>query len=165
MCIAVDALGTHGLACKPSADRLSRHSFLNDLVWRALIKAQIPASREPLGLSRSDRKRPDGVTLIPWSQGKCLTWDVTVTDTLAPSHLLTSESIAGCAAEHAAKRKESKYSGLPSSYSFVPIALETLGSVNQSGMEFLDMLGTKIFSITGDISEKAYLWQRLSMAL
>jgi len=28
---------------------------------------------EPLGLTRSDGKRPDGVTLNPWSNGKCLT--------------------------------------------------------------------------------------------
>ena len=88
---------------------------------------------------------------------------MTVTDTLAPSHLLASESIAGCAAEQAAKRKESKYSGLPSTYAFIPIALETLGPDNQPSMEFLDMLGSKIFSFTGDIREKAYLWQRLSI--
>jgi len=30
---------------------------------------------------------PDGVTLIPWSRGRCLTWDVTVPDTFAASHL------------------------------------------------------------------------------
>ena len=28
------------------------------------------------GLSRSDGKRPDGVSLIPWSRGRCVTWDV-----------------------------------------------------------------------------------------
>ena len=61
----VDARGAHGLACKRSAGRSSRHSFLNDLIWRALTKVQIPPLREPHGIFRSDGKRPDGVTQIP----------------------------------------------------------------------------------------------------
>ena len=31
-----------------------RHSQLNDLIWRAVKKAQIPASKEPIGLSSAD---------------------------------------------------------------------------------------------------------------
>ena len=161
----VDEFGTHGLSCKQSAGRASRHSFINDLIWRALRKAQVPACREPLGLSRTDGKRPDGVTQIPWSNGKCITWDVTVTDTLAPSHLHTSQSVAGSVAEAAARKKEAKYSCLPSSYDFVPIAIETLGPVNESGIKFLDAIGSRTISITGELRERSYLWQRLSVAV
>ena len=39
----------------------------NDVVWRAMLRAQVPSCKEPAGLSRSDGKRPDGVSLIPWS--------------------------------------------------------------------------------------------------
>ena len=42
---------------------------------------------EPRGLSRTDGKRPDGVTMFPWEMGKQLVWDVTVVDALAPSRL------------------------------------------------------------------------------
>ena len=42
---------------------------------------------EPRGLYQPDRKRPDGVTMIPWEMGKQLVWDVTVVDALAPSRL------------------------------------------------------------------------------
>ena len=35
----------------------------NDLIKRALGTAQVPAIREPQGLSRQDGKRPDGLTL------------------------------------------------------------------------------------------------------
>ena len=42
---------------------------------------------EPRGLYRTDGKRPDGVTMIPWEMGKQLVWDVTVVDALAPSRL------------------------------------------------------------------------------
>ena len=41
---------------------------------------------EPRGLDRMDEKRPDGMTLIPWSEVKCLTWDITVADTQTPSY-------------------------------------------------------------------------------
>ena len=74
--VPVDARGTHGLACKRSAGRHPRHGLLNDVVWRAMLRAQVPSCKEPAGLSRSDGKRPDGVSLIPWSRGRCVTWDV-----------------------------------------------------------------------------------------
>ena len=85
------------VACKRSAGRHPRHGLLNDVVWRAMLRAQVPSCKEPARLSRSDRKRPDGVLLIPWSRGRCVTWDVTSPDTLAPSHLPSSATQAGSA--------------------------------------------------------------------
>ena len=35
--------GTHGLACRHSAGRTTGHHALNDLVWRALGRANVPA--------------------------------------------------------------------------------------------------------------------------
>ena len=40
---------------------------------------------EPRGLYRTDGKRRDGVTMIPWELGEQLVWDVTVLDALALS--------------------------------------------------------------------------------
>ena len=74
----VDARGTHGLSCRKSAGRVPRHQQLNDLVYRALRRADIPTAKEPAGLVRTDGKRPDGLTLIPWREGRCLSWDVTI---------------------------------------------------------------------------------------
>ena len=105
----VEANGLHALACKRSAGRSSRHNYVNDVLWRAIMKAGVPATKEPLGLLRSDGKRPDGVTLIPWESGKCATWDVTVTDTLAASNVIHSSRAAGSAAECAAEKKNNKY--------------------------------------------------------
>ena len=56
---------------------------------------QIPKEKEPVGLSVNG-KRPDGATLIPWSRGKPLAWDVTVPDTFAKSHLHNT-AIQACA--------------------------------------------------------------------
>jgi hypothetical protein len=161
----VDARGLHGLVCKRSAGRISRHQLLNDIVWRALNKAGIPSIKEPQGLARTDNKRPDGVTQIPWEAGKCVTWDVTVTDTLAASNLHFTASIAGAAAEKAAERKSQKYAFLSNTYTFVPIACETLGPLNMSGADFITAIGRRISSLSGDRRDCSYLWQRLSMAV
>ena len=86
----VDAKGSHGLSCKRSMGRSIHNHQLNDLIWRALMRASIPSVKEPAGLSHSDVKRPDGLSFIPWQGGKCLTWDVTVADMLAVIYLVSA---------------------------------------------------------------------------
>ena len=72
---------------------------------------------------------------------------------------------AGAVAERAAERKLSKYSELASSYTFVPIAFETLGPVDSIGSVFIQSIGRRICSLSGDFRETSFLWQRLSMGL
>jgi len=74
-----------------------------------MTSAEIPASKEPSGLTRRDGKRPDGLTLIPFQGGKSLVWDVTVTTPLAESYVDTAAIGAGLVAKQAANRKLSKY--------------------------------------------------------
>ena len=161
----VDSRGTHGLSCKLSAGRMARHHNLNDLIWRALTRAGIPSSKEPSGLSRSDVKRPDGLTLIPWQSGRNLIWDVTVADTLAASHLPTASRLGGGAAESAGDKKDAKYNDLAKSYTFMPIAFRTLGLINSKALSFLADLGRRMTTVTGDPREGAFLLQRLSVAV
>ena len=161
----VDARGLHGLSCRRSAGRHQRHNFLNDIIWRALGRAKIQATKEPLGLSRTDGKRPDGVTLIPWSRGKCAAWDVTVPDSFALSHLPFTSLTAGAAAERAATSKTTKYVTLQSTHMFVPIAIETAGCWNTDGLDFVCDLGRRLKQVTGDPLELTYLFQRLSIAI
>ena len=136
----VTSKGSHGLACRLSSGRMARHQQLNDIVCRALNSAQIPACKEPTGLARSDGKRPDGMTLVPWCQGKALIWDVTVADTLAPSYILSTSSTVGGAAELAVSKKESKYIDFTQRYIFCPLAFETLGPICVKGVQFLSKL-------------------------
>ena len=161
----VDCRGTHGLACKLSAGRMARHHHINDIIWRSMSRAGIPSTKEPTGLVRADGKRPDGLTLIPWQGGKNLTWDVTVADTLAGSHLPTTSRLAGGAAESASTKKETKYLDLSRTYIFTPVALETLGPIGSKATTFLVELGKRISAVTGDIREGAFLFQRLSIAI
>ena len=83
----VDPRGIHGLSCWLAAGRLARHNALNDIIHRALGSAGVPSVLEPRGLTSSDVRRPDELTMIPWSKGRCLAWDATVSDSLADSHL------------------------------------------------------------------------------
>jgi len=80
---------TASLADVVHAERLDTTPY--DLVWRALGRTNVPAVKEPIGLLRSDGKR---LTQIPWQAGKCMTWDVTVTDTLAESYIQATSSTA-----------------------------------------------------------------------
>ena len=78
---------------------------------------------------------------------------------------MTSSSAAGSAVEVAASKKLQKYAAIMNSYSFVPVAFETLGPINTAGTDFIDEIGRRSHAITGDQREKTFLWQRLSMAL
>jgi len=62
---AVNARGLHGLSCRKSAPRQHRHSQLNDIIWRPIKRAQIPAVKEPVSLMWDDIG-PDGTTLFQW---------------------------------------------------------------------------------------------------
>src|SRR5664279_86726 len=76
----------------------------------ALTTAEIPSRLEPRGLARDDGKRPDGVTSMPWKNGRCLMWDVTCPDTLAASYLDKAVTGPGVVATEAETRKRQKYS-------------------------------------------------------
>ena len=84
----------------------------NNMIARAFSSAGLPVTKEPSGLFRSDGKRPDGLTLVPWSSGKALCWDVTITCPLAESYISAAARESGAAAELAASRKEEKYADL-----------------------------------------------------
>ena len=69
------------------AGRYSRHDTLKSFIKQTLGSLSLPSMLEPRGLYRTDGKRPEGVTMIPWEMGKQLVWDVTVVDALAPIRL------------------------------------------------------------------------------
>lgn len=161
----VDAQGTHGLSCRFSIGRFPRHQICNSLLKQALGSAGVPAVLEPHGLSRTDGKRPDGMTLIPWHMGRALVWDFTCVDTLAASNLDVSKVSAGGAADRAFRRKEAKYAVISSDHFFVPVAVETLGAWAEESLLFIRELGRRIARQTGEPRSTTFLLQRLSIAV
>ena len=134
-------------------------------IQRALSSAKIPSRLEPPGLSRADGKRPDGVSVMPWSAGKLLVWDATCSDTFAISNLRAATHAAGEVAATAEGRKESKYSFLSHSHIFVPISVESTGVFGPRTESFVKNLGKRITWQSGNPKATTYLRQRLSAAI
>ena len=158
-------LGTHGLSCKRSEGRHHRHSALNDIVHRALTTARIPSHLEPAGVSRVVGKHPDGITVVPWKQGKLLVWDATCSDTLAPSYVDDAARGVGNVATAAEARKMAKYSNLSGFHVFVQVAIETSGVLGPETGAFVKELGRCLRQVTGDELSYQHLLQRLSIAV
>jgi len=156
----VDSFGRHSLVCKRAPGRTVRHHHLNDVIARSLDSAGVPVFKEPSGLSRSDGKRPDGLTMIPWHAGRSLTWNVTVSCTTADSYLEASSREADAAAELAASHKVAKYVGLSSQGDFVAIAVESHGPINRDALQFLSELGRRLVETTADVRASSFLFQR-----
>ena len=105
----VDTFGTHPLSRRYSAGRIPRHSALNDVTFFAV---GMPSMLEPSGLDRGEGKRPDGITVYPYSRGRCLIWDATCVSTFASSNLIQVALAAGSVADAADVRKIAKYAEL-----------------------------------------------------
>ena len=124
------ALGTHGLSCKASE---GRHR-----------------------LSRSDGKRPDGMTVVPWSSGQLLIWGATCPDTYAVSYRGQATTEAGCVATHAEERKSGKYLHLSPTYLFQPVTIESSGALGPGTYIFLRELGKRVFHEFGEANTTSY---------
>jgi len=102
-------------------------------------------------LTRSDGKRPDGLTSIPWREGRGTTCDVTVSNTVTASYVeITSAraAAAAAAAEAAAQRKVVKYAEIAQTHLFYPLAFETMDPINVVGLEFISDLSHRISRVT-----------------
>ena len=161
----MDHLRHHCLSCRYNTGRLPRHAHLSDVVKRGLASAGVPSILEPVGLDRGDGRRPDGLTVFPFNEGRCLIWDATCVDTFSSSALIDSATEPGAAARAAEERKRRRYADLAQRYRFVPLAVETSGVLGPACADFLQELGHRISACTGDPRESAWIRQRISLAI
>ena len=136
------------MAYRADAALIGQHdSFLSNLIFHALSRAGISSIKKLAGLSRSDGKHPDGLTLTPWQAGKNTIWDVTVTDTLAMSYFNSTSVTAISATEQASARKEEKYATLAFiSHIFIPIAIEIMDLIDTKASSFFYRAWSSPFS-------------------
>lgn len=160
-----DARGDHALSCNRGAGRGARHKEVNERIRAGLATAGCVTVLEPTGLMRSDGKRPDGVTVLPYERGLPLAWDATITHTCAQSYLQSTAINAGAAAATAEARKESKYARLEGKVMFSAVAFETLGPVGPSAARFLDGIADRILQRTGDTQARERFYRRLAAAV
>ena len=83
------------------------------------------------------------MTTVPWKCGKLLVWDATCPDTF-PSYVSQATTAAGEVAAQAEERKCFKYSCLPVTHDFVPVAIETTGVMGPQTSLFLKELGRRV---------------------
>lgn len=138
---------------------------MNNIIKRSLVTSKIPSTLEPIGMYRDDDKRPDGMSLTTWSKGKCLVWDATCVDTLAPSYITKTKITAGRAAEMQTLKKRKKYQTIiEKNYEFVAFAVETMGTWSVEAKNF-NKLGDRLVSETNDPRSKQFLMQNIGLAI
>lgn len=157
--------GHHALACTKTKGIICRHHEINKIIAMAFRAAGFPNTTEPYGISRSDGKRPDGMTSFPWYRGQSLLWDVTVVDTVASSNVTLTSNQYGAAADQAERNKHNKYIDLKQNYAFTPIAFESFGSAGPETELFLKKLGKLMKRNSGEPRALDYLLQRISIAI
>ena len=135
------------------------------MVKRALSAAGVPSWLEPVGMDRGDGRRPDGVTIFPYSRGRSLCWDATCADTFCSSAVLDTAITPGAAADRAEARKRARYMDISQRYIFEPVSVETSGVLGISTLSFLRGLGKRISAHTGDKRESRWLFERISLAI
>ena len=113
----LQALPVSSLGLRMEDDVFRVAAAINDVIKRSLGVAKISAHLEPVGICRSDRKGPDGATLLPWKSGRILTF--------APLHIDLAAREAGAVADKEEERKKAKYAELATTHLFIPLAVET----------------------------------------
>lgn len=103
--------------------------------------------------------------MVPWARGRSLVWDFTCVDTFDPSYLPSTSTRPGAAAETAQERKKKYYAFLLDRFLFIPVAIETTGVWAGEGLRLIEAIGERIASATGEGRAKAFLIQRISVAV
>jgi len=106
------------------------------------FKSHLKTNLFPISDSYWQTTVSNNCNTFPWRAGRSLIWDVTVSCTTADSYLEASSREAGAADELAASNKVVKYAGLSSQGEFIPIAVESHGSINRNALQFLSELGS-----------------------
>ena len=153
------------MSCQGCVGRIPHHNQLNSIIKHSLSSAGLPSVLEPQGLSRSDGKRPDGMTIIPWARGRPLVWDATCWDSFAASNIQHAGMGPGLVADMAASRKLDKYQEISRSHCFIPVAVETTGAFGKDAIDFLHQLASRMRSQSKDPLEYLKLCQRLSVCI
>ena len=86
-------------------------------------------------------------------------------DTYAQSHLPTTATNTGYAADKSAVSKTQKYQSILQTHLFTPIAIEKAGVWNSQAREFIKELGTRITTVTGEVRETSYIFQQISVII
>lgn len=83
-----------------------------------------------LDISRNGSKRPDSMTLIPWSHGKSLLWDGMIRDILAHSYVSEYSRKANSIGDNAKRYKHNHYITLKENFYLFAFETFCMGCVD-----------------------------------
>ena len=167
MCVCgeeIGELGDHCFACRRSNSKILRHTMINECISSSLRSAGVPNKMEPLDVEGKYNLRPDGVSLIPFTYGRSLAWDVSCIHPLAQSHRDNNHE-PGQAATSIEKKKRKKYDCLNAEFIFEPIIFDTVGAIGKSSMAVIKGIGSRIKQRTGDSRATSQLRQKLAILI
>ena len=115
------------------------------LLQRGLRGVDIPSALEPWSLFKLGDKRPDGVTLTPWTRNRPVVWDFTCVHRLAVSHGRLASAACASVATHRETLKCGKYEEIvtKNNLTFYPISCETLGGFGPQSVDFIRQLSDR----------------------
>ena len=152
--------GVHGLVvCRKFAGRHARHNAVNDLIKRALASANVSSVISAWANLAVQRlwKTPR------WSNDAALVWDFTCPGTLTASHVNRAVVSPGAVANDVESWKALKYRSLSATYTFTPVAVETLGPLGDEASQFFRDIGDRNTTATQEQRSHQFLMQRLSV--
>ena len=99
-----------------------------------LYSTQIPSVLDPRHLHRTNQKRSNGLTLVPWAVAEQLLWNVMVVDSLAPSRISAGSNCnPGTPLLKRKSKKNDKCKDLlVDGYLFQPLVFEIQGAAGPS---------------------------------
>ena len=155
-------MGFHSFVYRRAPGRSARHHAHNDLVARCFALAGTPVIKEPTGLFRTDGKRPDDLTLVPWQSGKSLCWDVTV---IMPSGRIIRHWVRPRGRCCSGTRRFSQRRKICQHWKRIPLCAHRGRNFRLNEHNSLPIWEErrKISSASGDDKEGAFLFQRVSV--
>ena len=155
-------------------------SFLHQECWSLLTSCfsqfshradvgslDLPSVLEPLVLYRTDGKRPDGVTMIPWKWVNSWCGMSRLCMLLHPAVLIKALYVTREPPPLRLKcvKLRSITNWIDNGYTFQPVALDVQGSLSESSEVFITRLCKLLCRSHDDQRAGSFLKQRISMAL
>jgi len=134
-------------------------SYLSHLITSDSDDGKYITIRKHSFISDQTETHPDGLTLIPWQDGRCATWDVTVTNTVAAHVWAEARRALAQQQQQRSHVKRRNTLTFPRATLF-SLAFETFSPINQACCNFLSSLGHRLFLVSDDPRETSFLFQR-----
>jgi len=158
----IESSGDHSFACKKNNGKILRHNMVNKTFSNTLKSCDLPNIMEPNYIA--ENLRPDGLTIIPFSRGQCLTWDVSCPHPLCSSNI-SSNTTEKNLATRKEEQKEAKYKSLLEKYIFAPIIIDTIGAYGQKTEVLIRAIAKRLHCKTGSTVAGQHFRERLSISV